>query len=48
MGEVAGAGILLKAVGIGIVPGITLLVFLVVVAMLRFLGAKAEKDRAED
>ncbi len=47
VGEIAGASILLKALGIGIVPGIGLLVFLVVGAVLRFINNKQDKDRAE-
>lgn len=45
--DLVGAEILLRAIGLGIVPGIAVLVFIVVSVVLKFLSAKQEKDRAE-
>jgi len=47
MGEIAGAGILLKAIGWGLIPGIAMLVYLIMSAVLKFVSVKQEGDRKE-
>lgn len=47
MGELAGMTLLIKALGIGLVPGIVALVWLVMSIMIKFIERKQVADRKE-